>query len=1733
MLVQAVVTVLITVQCVSISLHHSPSFGIDLADFLGPNMTQQFSKQNEHIPQIQLPGTRLHGQAFPITSNSISFIGNDTILSLLPQQYTSNTELVGKSSSILVVFNSTVSLTTITFDLTDGSCATLSSSSFSVRQSTFLHPSTSPILISTDNSMPASNIFIMSLNYHTRSNTFFPLVSLQNSESDLLSENHDISCTGFSLSDTTIASPTGILCDFGDTYPHTAPTSYLQRASTTLLNTQLTNVTSPSSTPDTQRYLPEIDQTIIGCVVKHGTNHFSGTTIRDFNSGGSLLAINSSFAHCTAPLAPSATHPNYILQNYTGTSRISLTSPPETILIQRCSFDDMSTSVSLGGAGLCVHQFTGDVTVKECWFTDCTTTASGGAVVLNSGASPYFPATVEDSIFVHCTAPTNSAGALSSSSPKPLTVVGCIFDMCQAKMGAGAMHYTGREVVLSDSIFLECSSSTGACNIQYANDVLTCTNLSFRRCTCTAEPLSHDIRMNYISADRITDDLIKTCSSTWTSDNVHWIGNSPANTLEIQPISLSSCALQLTSTTTGTSTKLTLTVSSALSGSVEAVVQDGSHSRLVVFTFSGTSATCSASNAQGGEVTAGKTYSVRSASLAGTDILFPRLSAVSVTPSADFKTILISLSGTDFLDSSVDVTLKGENSQMVLTFQKTATNVISLNSTLLPSSSDGLEFGKSYTVLYGKAKGVLHFPDCGQIIEIPVLKQIKTAEITDTQPTYVEVRVTGENIPNSQEITFTVSDSKGNQKDYSVQWYSNGCSLSVTFSPPEDAHFAYSEVCTITAINDSSILLPTGLTFTLPDPPPSATNATCTLSDDRKRAIIIIRGGTFTDIPFDMQVEHGSDADYFSALIMGRSTFVNKTALAFEIEVFPDKTAAEAAGVTPYLLMDKEYRVYDLRAWIPEVNVEVGSSLNFTVPLPPEVTGATFDFVPDMSITGIVTLTGQGLQLSGEYEVTVGSPPVTFSVHTEGTELKSNPLPINWGTASLQSDTTYTLPLTISKKGNNAITIPSSGSFSVGAVTSPTLMILYVDDSSTTSPPLCGKETSPCLTIAEAFSIPTAYGVTSATIKIMTSCSLADLVDITQGKSVSIDRALATDPALNLDGSSDAKLSVEKASLDISHLRVSISKNGESFEFIDSVNSTLTLTSVHITSPSASLVSTNTENVCSWTSSLISLTKSTTTVSGCSFSHISQGVFKVDDGSLTIDSTSFMKNSAGSSSFPSAHRNILCSNGGHVEIDSLSDGDGKMHGSYWISSTECKLLDPDDKDITSPLFVPTLTTDKCNGSLADKIFTLNLVGTMMIPCDLKLEVFENISVTKDVLEEGKGQTFSLTADNTSDWTDTSMTVKVASADIDLDSSKQFFARLVYSDAFHTDAFLFKDTGGDKKAFSLPKLLSWVIPLVVVLIVAVILLIIIVVLLRRRHRKALDKQSADPVIEEMPEAKMEVEDPANTANHVVSSTAGNMNDSGLERSAAKDDMHTMSNMNEAPVVAPVVECVSGMSCTDPFSESKVPKTNTLYNYLHITKTPFKRRQAQQSIARGLAHLAQIKLDAPALVKLSSHWVLFDKDQQVYLRVEVEDLIDLYRSMDSNHARPNQNSFEAQRWFAPEVPVEQDKKQNPEKTEQQAPIDPCKAAVFSLGLVLYEIETGEVPFAEIDAINAHRQMSTGAMPRLERVKNETMRDLIVSCLVLSPKDRPTLESVSSSLDSVDEESSAPHEFESIKQ
>ncbi|KAK2940314.1 hypothetical protein BLNAU_24773 [Blattamonas nauphoetae] len=98
--------------------------------------------------------------------------------------------------------------------------------------------------------------------------------------------------------------------------------------------------------------------------------------------------------------------------------------------------------------------------------------------------------------------------------------------------------------------------------------------------------------------------------------------------------------------------------------------------------------------------------------------------------------------------------------------------------------------------------------------------------------------------------------------------------------------------------------------------------------------------------------------------------------------------------------------------------------------------------------------------------------------------------------------------------------------------------------------------------------------------------------------------------------------------------------------------------------------------------------------------------------------------------------------------------------------------------------------------------------------------------------------------------------------------------------------------------------------------------------------------------------------------------------------------------------------------------------------------------------------------------------------------------------SDRGNQTKREEEFDRWKAPEV------------ANGEVKVDHQQAAVFSLGLLFWEIETGMVPFRELDAVNAQRQLGTGQLPPMDRITSESLVEMIEQCLDLEAENRPTL-------------------------
>ncbi|KAK2948757.1 hypothetical protein BLNAU_16292 [Blattamonas nauphoetae] len=233
------------------------------------------------------------------------------------------------------------------------------------------------------------------------------------------------------------------------------------------------------------------------------------------------------------------------------------------------------------------------------------------------------------------------------------------------------------------------------------------------------------------------------------------------------------------------------------------------------------------------------------------------------------------------------------------------------------------------------------------------------------------------------------------------------------------------------------------------------------------------------------------------------------------------------------------------------------------------------------------------------------------------------------------------------------------------------------------------------------------------------------------------------------------------------------------------------------------------------------------------------------------------------------------------------------------------------------------------------------------------------------------------------------------------------------------------------------------------------------------------------------------------------------------------MNGSSGVEESPS-RKMGELVEVMACSGGFEISSAPMTNTLYSMLHKEHREIGKRGVGVQIVNGLKQVVANRGWSDVLTRLSSHWILIDTSGNVQLKLQMnaseaeQEAAEMHPQLlqplpnlektQNDTSRRTENSekdktgMDGLRWRAPEVVA-----------GGGSAVDGQKASVFSLGLVLWEIETGQVPFGELDAVNAQRQSATGIGPKMDSLKNEEFIALIHRCVSVDPKQRPSFSEI----------------------
>ncbi|KAK2951371.1 hypothetical protein BLNAU_13651 [Blattamonas nauphoetae] len=579
-------------------------------------------------------------------------------------------------------------------------------------------------------------------------------------------------------------------------------------------------------------------------------------------------------------------------------------------------------------------------------------------------------------------------------------------------------------------------------------------------------------------------------------------------------------------------------------------------------------------------------------------------------------------------------------------------------------------------------------------------------------------------------------------------------------------------------------------------------------------------------------------------------------------------------------------------------------------------------------------------------------------------------------------------------------------------------------------------------------------------------------------------------------------------------------------------------------------INSNNEGLCEWDTGILSLTNCSTTIQSTVFTAVAEGIAVQSGGSLDLTSVTMSGNGISEGKFTSTRKNIRCVSEGTVNIVTPS-GDGADTPSHWISGSDCTIT-KDNQTLESPLFVAELKSNESSSTPA-KNGTISIVlgGRTMIPCGLFLEVFEDRSGTANATQVPLSETSMVWPNDTH----ISLTLTTSSLSSSLSTKFAWKGRLLFGNGvYSTETIKIRISEQDERKALMTEAMKWLLPLIIALSSALLLFLLILFLLIRRHRKKKQQKPTLVAQQELDIVQQDIKyddelviiDPStgNFGRHNINTHSGLITPED-DHSATRNQPEI--SKGESALKQPSVELVEGITVgKDAGQTVTVNKVNTLYNRLHTPSMwkPFDRRKAQIELTKGLAQLAQKNKQSAVLKNLSSHWVLLGPQDEILLKndssspslsrpapsiapvTQADDVspftnlatnaplqtfdMSLSQQATSSLAHPSQSQapqqsgFEEIRWMAPELVTK-------DGHLKRAIVDTSKTAVFSLGLVLFEIETGEVPFGESDALNAHRQLEMGVPPRMSLVSDESFRDLILRCINPDFNERPTLDEV----------------------
>ncbi|KAH7832650.1 uncharacterized protein MONOS_9795 [Monocercomonoides exilis] len=551
----------------------------------------------------------------------------------------------------------------------------------------------------------------------------------------------------------------------------------------------------------------------------------------------------------------------------------------------------------------------------------------------------------------------------------------------------------------------------------------------------------------------------------------------------------------------------------------------------------------------------------------------------------------------------------------------------------------------------------------------------------------------------------------------------------------------------------------------------------------------------------------------------------------------------------------------------------------------------------------------------------------------------------------------------------------------------------------------------------------------------------------------------------------------------------------------------------------------NFEEICKWNGSLVHSANSSLVMKYVTIMNASSGGLSVSAGDVTIEKGEFLNNNPFIEKYPSLRRNIVCSNSGALNVMSLKGGDGlKDNSSLWMLNDGCS-FDGIISDRDSSFFIPILESVEAKEE-TDRM-KLTFKGLLLVPCNLSFAVAKRKGEEKDI-EKHDFDSDGFLSEREVEGSVGKDLISSCGNEIEVSVSILFGA---FKSPSSTHSFILKNTSitppkDDEIMSKEEKKIEWslfaFIGCIVIIIILLFGIVVMAVVQQRKLREIEKKVEKEKLENEQIMGKMERKRESSERSFEMSEMPSTLlegmtsqipllidNDEDLPEPPSMNneilnenglpDLESPLPLSENDSVSLVSQSHSFnvISAKKPFREKEKKNIKTLHSVIHSVQGNFTMgtramdvidgKEVVMAVAELFEHLISVGDERVEMMgkQLCPYSIFVEEGNENEIYVLTEELED------------EKEKEEMKRWKEPEMGYEDD------GIEQ--------AVVFTLGLILHEMTTGEVPLSECDAEEAQEMMRDGVRPLTEGIEGEDLVEVMEKMWADEPNDRPTLDEV----------------------